>query len=305
MNVISLIVPCFNEETNIAPFYNEICRVIKLMDNADFELLFVDDGSKDGTFSQIRELHEKDPRVKCISFSRNFGKEAAIFSGIRAVSGGCAVILDADLQHPPEVIAEMYEKWREGFMVVEGVKSDRGKESPMHRLFTKVFYGMISRSVGMNMADSSDYKLLDKRVVSELAALRERNTFFRALSFWVGFKKTTVYYKVQDRQTGESKWSTRSLIRYAINNVICFSNAPLNIITAVGIVFVLIALGVAANAFVSFMHGSAASGFPTLTFLLTLGIGGIMISLGIIGVYIGQIYDEVKGRPQYIIGETL
>lgn len=305
MNTISLIVPCFNEELNIVPFYNEIRRVIKLIPDADFELMFIDDGSKDDTFKQIQKLNAEDSRVKCISFSRNFGKEAALFSGIRAVSGDCAVILDADLQHPPEVIVDMYKKWCEGYKVVEGIKTDRGRESPLHKLFTKIFYGMISKAVGMDMANSSDYKLLDKKVVAELASLKERNTFFRALSFWVGFKKTVVYYKVQDRQSGESKWSTKSLIRYAINNVICFSNAPLNIITGVGVVFMLIAFGVALDALVSFIRGNAASGFPTLTFLLTLGIGGIMISLGIIGIYIGQIYDELKGRPQYIIGEKL
>ncbi|MBR1402580.1 MAG: glycosyltransferase family 2 protein [Treponema sp.] len=304
--IISLIVPCYNEETNVVPFYEEIVRVMQNIEGADFEIVFVDDGSKDNTFQEIQKLNAKDSRVRCISFSRNFGKEAALFSGIRSVTGDCAVILDADLQHPPAVIAEMYKKWaEEGYEVIEGIKTDRGKESLVHKLFTKIFYGMISRAVGMDMANSSDYKLLDKKVIAELAALKERNTFFRALSFWVGFKKTTVYYEVQNRQSGVSKWSTKSLIRYAINNVICFSNTPLNIITGVGIAFVLIALGVAVDAIISFIRGTAASGFPTLTFLLILGIGGIMISLGIIGIYIGQIYDEIKGRPQYIVGKKL
>ena len=155
------------------------------------------------------------------------------------------------------------------------------------------------------MRDSSDYKLLDRKVLNELSALKERNTFFRALSFWVGFKKTTVYYEVQERQSGQTKWSTKSLIRYAINNVICFSYAPLQIVTTVGILFMLLALGFGVDALVSFIKGKSASGFPTLIFLVAIGIGGIMISLGIIGVYIAQIYDEVKGRPQYIVGKKL
>lgn len=305
MKTISLIVPAYNEEANIKAFYDEICRVMKEIPDADFELMFVDDGSKDNTYSEIQKLHEKDQRVKCISFSRNFGKEAALFSGIRGVTGDCAVILDADLQHPPKVILDMYKLWSEGYEVIEGVKTDRGKESVFHKLFTNIFYGMISHAVGMDMANSSDYKLLDRKVITELASLKERNTFFRALSFWVGFRKTTVYYEVHERQSGVSKWSTKSLIKYAINNVICFSYAPLNIITGVGISFVIIALGFAVDALISFIRGSAASGFPTITFLLLLGIGGIMISLGIIGIYIGQIYDEVKGRPQYIIGKRL
>ena len=188
---------------------------------------------------------------------------------------------------------------------MEGVKSDRGKEGLLHKAFTKIFYGMISKAVGMDMRDSSDYKLLDRKVLNELSALKERNTFFRALSFWVGFKKTTVYYEVAERASGQSKWSTKSLIRYAINNVICFSYAPLQIVTGAGIAFILLAAAFGVDALISFIKGKAASGFPTLIFLVAVGIGGIMISLGIIGVYIAQIYDEVKGRPQYIVGRKL
>ena len=266
MNKISLIVPCYNEETNIKPFYNEILKLFNdsyknQLDDADFELYFVNDGSKDNTLSEIIELHKKDSRVKCISFSRNFGKEAALFAGIRNVTGDCTVLLDADLQHPPFVLVEMYKKWKEGYEVVEGVKSDRGKETFLHKIFTKVFYGIISKAVGMNMKNSSDYKLLDKKVVAELAALKERNTFFRALSFWVGFKTVTVWYEVAERKNGTTKWSTKSLIKYAINNVICFSYAPLHIITVIGVVFTTIGLVFAFDAIVSFFSGKAASGY--------------------------------------------
>lgn len=267
--------------------------------------MFVNDGSKDNTLQEIRILHEKDNRVKCVSFSRNFGKEAALFAGIRNVTGDCTVLLDADLQHPPFVLVEMYKKWKEGYEVVEGIKSNRGKEGLFHKLFTKVFYGMISKAVGMDMKNSSDYKLLDKKVVAELAKLKERNTFFRALSFWVGFKKTTVYYEVAERANGISKWSTKSLIKYAINNVICFSYAPLHIVTIIGCIFTIIGIGVAVDALISFFTGKAASGFPTLVCITLIGFGGVMVCLGIIGVYIAQIYDEVKGRPQYIIGEKI
>ena len=305
VKTISLIVPCYNEESNVEPFHKEICRVFQQINDADFELMFVDDGSKDNTFERIQELRKKDERVKCVSFSRNFGKEAALFSGIRAVSGDCVVILDADLQHPPETIIEMVKQWRDGYDVVEGVKSNRGKESLLRKAFAKIFYGMISKAVGMDMRDSADYKLLDRKVLNELSALKERNTFFRALSFWVGFKKTTVYYEVAERASGQSKWSTKSLVRYAIKNVICFSYAPLQIVTRMGITFMLVATIFGIDALVSFIKGKAASGFPTLIFLVAIGIGGIMISLGVIGVYIAQIYDEVKGRPQYIVGKKL
>ena len=253
-------------------------------------------------FKEAEKIFE---RVCSKRFSRNFGKEAGLFAGIRNVTGDCAVILDADLQHPPIVIKEMISKWKEGYEVVEGVKTDRGKESLIHKLFCKVFYGMISKAVGMDMKNSSDYKLLDKKVVAELAKLKERNTFFRALSFWVGFNKTTVYYEVAERNAGESKWSTKSLIKYAINNVICFSYTPLHIITFLGICFFLIAFIVIVDALISFAKGTAASGFPTLVVLLLIGFGAVMLSLGVIGVYIAQIYDELKGRPQYIIGEKI
>ena len=307
MNKISLIVPCYNEEANIKPFYNAIMEIYTGggINDADLELMFVNDGSKDNTVQKIRALHEKDSRVKCVSFSRNFGKEAALFAGIRNVTGDCTVLLDADLQHPPFVLVEMYKKWKEGYEVVEGVKSNRGKEGLFHKLFTKVFYGMISKAVGMDMKNSSDYKLLDKKVVAELAKLKERNTFFRALSFWVGFKKTTVYYEVAERANGTSKWSTKSLIKYAINNVICFSYAPLHIVTVIGCIFTILGIAVAIDALISFFTGKAASGFPTLVCITLIGFGGVMFCLGIIGVYIAQIYDEVKGRPQYIIGEKI
>lgn len=305
MDKVSLVVPCFNEQDNIVPFYDAIIKVFSEIPDAAFELMFVDDGSSDGTFSRIQELHEKDDRVKCISFSRNFGKEAALFAGIRNVSGDCTVVLDADLQHPPVLIKEMYSLWKQGFQVVEGIKQSRGKESKIHGLFTRLFYRMISHAVKIDMANSSDYKLLDKSVTEELAKLKERNTFFRALSFWVGFKKTSVYYEVADRVSGRSKWSTKSLMKYAIKNMVCFSYTPLHIISMVGIIFVLVALGIGIDALCSYIRSSAASGFPTIVFLLLIGFGGCLISLGIIGIYIAQIYDEVKKRPQYIIGRRI
>ena len=304
MDKISLVVPCFNEQDNIVPFYDAILKVFNDIP-ATFELMFVDDGSSDSTFERIQALHEKDERVKCISFSRNFGKEAALFAGIRNIDGDCTVVLDADLQHPPVLIKEMYKLWREGYEVVEGIKQARGKESAIHGFFTKLFYRMISHAVRIDMVNSSDYKLLDRKVTDELAKLKERNTFFRALSFWVGFKTTSVYYEVADRVSGRSKWSTRSLMKYAIKNVICFSYLPLHIISIVGILFVLIALGIGIDALLSYLRNNAASGFPTIVFLMLIGFGGCLISLGIIGVYIAQIYDEVKKRPQYIIGRRI
>lgn len=317
MPKISLVVPCYNEASNVVPFFEAIETLfsgqgILSDDGARYELIFVNDGSTDKTAEKITAIAENKimgggthGNVKGVFFSRNFGKEAALFAGLRSATGDCAVILDADLQHPVSLIPEMYAAWKKGYEVVEGVKSDRGRESLFHRLFTKIFYGLISRAVGMDMKNSSDYKLLDKKVVAELAKLRERNTFFRALSFWVGFKTTTVYYEVAERASGTSKWSTKSLVKYAINNVVCFSYAPLFIVMAIGAVFAAIGIILFIDTLIAFVRGAAADGFPTLLIVMLLGFGGVMISLGIIGVYLAQVYDEIKGRPQYIVSKRI
>lgn len=307
MDVISLVVPCYNEEKSLLPFYKVVKEVEAQLPQgqARFEIIFVDDGSRDNTYAEMASLHEKDPEVKCISFSRNFGKEAALFAGTRAVSGDCAVYLDADLQHPPVTILSMYTEWKKGFEVVEGIKTSRGRESLFHKLFTKLFYGTISKNIGMDMRNSSDYKLLDRKVVNQLAALKERNTFFRALSFWMGFKKTTVTYDVAERVAGSSKWSTKALFRYAIQNVVSFTYAPLNFITFIGVIFMVVGVGFGIDGIISHLQGRAASGYVSLIFLLLFGVGCIILSIGIVAIYIAKIYDEIKGRPQYIVREIL
>lgn len=305
MKKISLVVPCFNEELSIRPFYDRICEVLAPLDDADFELLFVDDGSSDLSLTIIKELNAQDPRVKGVSFSRNFGKEAALFAGIRAVTGDCCVILDADLQHPPEVIQEMYLLWKDGYEVVEGLKRTRGEESKSHQFFANTFYFLMSKAIGMDMNSSSDFKLLDKKVIDELAHLTERNTFFRALSFWVGFKTAKVHYDVQERVAGMTKWSFVSLLKYAVDNVISFSNKPLHLITFTGFLFAIIGTIVGVDAFISYLNHNASHGYPTLIFVILISTGAIMMSLGIVGIYIAKIYEETKQRPQYIVREKV
>ena len=306
MDIISLVVPCYNEEKAVLPFYKALKGVeLQFQGKAGFEFVFIDDGSSDKTFEILKDLHNKDSQVKCISFSRNFGKEAALFSGTRAVTGDCAVYIDANLQHPPMTILKMYEEWKNGYEVVEGVKSDRGKDSLFHKLFTKIFYWTICKNMMMDMKNSSDFKLLDRKVVDAMSALKERNTFFRALSFWMGFKKTTVYYEVAERVAGASKWSTRSLIRYAIQNLISFTYAPLETIVLVGVVFILVGIGFGVDGLISYLHGKSTSGYLSLVFLILLGFGSVIVCIGFVAVYIAKIYDEIKGRPQYIERERL
>ena len=300
--MLSVILPSYNEEKMIAVAAETLAGILDAV-KIPFELLFINDGSKDGTWNEICRAREKDSRVCGVFFSRNFGKEAAMFAGLEKARGDCCVVLDCDLQHPPEKIVEMYRLWEQGYEVVEGIKHDRGEETGLHRFAANTFYGIISKATGIDMASSSDFKLLDRKVVDTLNAMPERNVFFRALSFWVGFKKAEVTYDVRERTAGESKWSTRSLIRYAITNIGSFSSAPLHLITILGFITLAISIVFSIVALVQKLAGTALGGFTTVIILL-LFLGSIMmISLGIIGYYIARIYEEIKGRPRYIIEE--
>ena len=302
--MLSVILPSYNEEKMIFTAADTISGILS-RENIDFELLFVDDGSKDATWENITKAAQMNSHVVGIHFSRNFGKEAAMFAGLEKAAGDCCVVLDCDLQHPPEKIVEMYRLWEEGYEVVEGIKEDRGEESGFHKFAANSFYGLISRATGMDMSSSSDFKLLDRKVVDTLNSLPERNVFFRALSFWVGYKKATVYYSVRERTEGESKWSTKSLIKYAITNIGSFSSAPLHIVTVLGFIMLAVAIVFSIISLVQKLTGQALGGFTTVILLLMFSSSIIMISLGIVGYYIARIYDEIKGRPRYIISKMV
>ena len=301
--MISVILPAYNEEKMIAP---AVSRISGILEGAgiDYELVFVDDGSKDKTWENISAAAGENSRVVGLHFSRNFGKEAAMFAGLERAAGDCCVVIDCDLQHPPEKIVDMYRLWEQGYEVIEGVKEDRGSESGFHRFAAGTFYGLISRATGMDMSSASDFKLLDRKVVDTLNSLPERNVFFRALSYWVGYKKTEVSYCVQERTVGESKWSTRALIKYALTNISSFSSAPLHIVTVLGMVMLAVSLVLGVIALVQKISGQALGGFTTVILILLFASSIIMISLGIIGYYISKIYDEIKGRPRYIVSQV-
>ena len=302
--MVSVILPSYNEEKMISTAAETISGILK-NENIDYELVFVDDGSKDTTWENITLANKKDPKVTGVHFSRNFGKEAAMFAGLEKAAGDCCVVMDCDLQHPPEKIVEMYRLWEQGYEVVEGIKEDRGEESGFHKFAANSFYSLISKAVGMDMSSSSDFKLLDRKVVDTLNAMPERNVFFRALSFWVGYKKTAVYYCVRERTEGESKWSTKSLIRYAITNIGSFSSAPLHLITGLGVTMLAISVIFGIISLVQKLTGHAVAGFTTVILLLLFSSSVVMISLGIIGYYIARIYEEIKGRPRYIISSMV
>ena len=277
MSLLSIVLPAYNEEQNIANTAKVLGELLE-QHGIDYELVFISDGSKDGTFERIKEESAKNPRVRGAEFSRNFGKEAGIFAGLELTTG------DAE--------------------IVEGIKADRGKESLGYKLSAGLFYKIMSKLIKMDMNASSDFKLLDRKVVQVLLELPERNTFFRALTFWAGFRTETVEYEVQERKYGQSKWSFWSLMKYAITNATSFSTLPLQLVTIMGGVSILFSVILAIQTLVRYLMGTAVEGFTTVILLILIIGGFIMLSLGVIGHYIARIYEEVKGRPKYIISHV-
>ena len=300
MSILSVIIPSYNEEANIERTAETIGKILSEA-QIEYELLFVSDGSKDKTYELVCNLSQQDARVKGLQFSRNFGKEASIFAGLSCAKGDCCAVIDCDLQHPPETLVEMYRLWEDGYDVIEGIKSSRGKEGIFHKMFVGIFYGIMSKLMKLDMNATSDFKLMDRRVVEALLSLTEKNTFFRALTFWAGFKSTTVTFDVQERVAGSSKWSFTSLVKYAISNTTSFTTAPLQFVTFMGITMIVFSVILGVQTLVKYVMGTAVEGFTTVILLLLVIGGCIMISLGIIGHYLARIYEEVKGRPKYII----
>ncbi|MCQ2539145.1 MAG: glycosyltransferase family 2 protein [Acetatifactor sp.] len=303
MSKLSIVLPSYNEEQNIANTAKVLAELLE-KNLIEYELVFISDGSSDGTFDEIQKAAAVNPNIKGAEFSRNFGKEAGIFAGLEMTTGDAVIVMDCDLQHPPQVIPEMWSKWQSGVEVVEGIKKNRGKESLGYKLSAGLFYKIMSGLIKMDMSASSDFKLLDRKVVDVLLALPERNTFFRALSFWAGFRTEPVYYEVQERQFGKSKWSFWSLMKYAISNATSFSTLPLQLVTVMGIVSILFSVVLAIQTLVKYISGTAVEGFTTVILLILIIGGFLMLSLGIIGHYIARIYEEVKGRPKYIISKV-
>ena len=300
--MVSVIIPAFNEEEVIEKTAETIGLILKDAE-IRYELIFVDDGSKDKTWEIISGLSAQNPRIKGVKFSRNFGKEAAIMAGLSESKGDCSVVIDCDLQHPPEKIVEMYRLWEEGYEIIEGVKSDRGAESAGYSFGAKLFYSLISKASHVDLEDTSDFKLLDIKAVLTLINMRERNAFFRAMTSWIGFKTTKVEFEVMPRVAGETKWNKFSLIKYAISNVSSFTTAPMQIVTFLGLITLIISVILGVESLALKIMGQALEGFTTEILLQLITSSIVMISLGVIGYYISRIYEEIKGRPKYIISE--
>ena len=300
MSRLSVVLPAYNEEQMLA----KTCRTLKkILDLAEinYELVIVDDGSTDQTWKIIEETAEKDRNVTGVHFSRNFGKEAAIVAGLAQASGNAVAVMDCDLQHPPEVLVKMYRLWEQGYEVVEGIKKSRGTETVFHRKSAGFFYRIMSRATGFNMENASDFKLLDRKAVESVLSMPERSMFFRATSSWVGFKSTSVLFEVQEREAGESKWSTGSLIRYAFRNIVAFTTLPLQFVTIGAGGCFICSLLLLIYSLVRYYTGHAVEGYTTLLIVMLFIGSAVMMSLGIIGYYIARIYEEVKRRPRYIV----
>ena len=301
--MLSVVIPAFNEQEMVPAAAGQIDGILSRA-GIPHELIFIDDGSRDATWAEIRAESEHRDTVRGVHFSRNFRKEAAIFAGLQAADGDCVAVIDCDLQHPPEKLVEMYRLWEQGVEVVEGVKTDRGEESLAHRVAAKTFYRLISEATHIDMTRASDFKLLDRKAVNVLLSMREKRAFFRALSSWIGFRTAEVPYEVRERAAGESKWSTWLLIKYAISNITAFTSLPLHLITGCGAASFLAALIVGIVSIVRLAMGRVVTGLTGAVILLLFLSGLIMVGLGIIGYYLGNIYMEIQDRPRFIVSET-
>lgn len=303
--VISIILPVYNEGAHIK---NSVGLVEELLTKHQikYEFVLVDDGSKDNSWEQLSELARENKHVISVRLSRNFGKEAALCAGLDAATGDAVIVMDADLQHPIELIPELVRSWREEkYDVVEGVKSSRGKEGFLYKCCAKGFYSVLLKMTGIDLRNASDYKLLDRKVVEAMQTMPEKVTFFRGMSAWVGFERKRVPFEVQERVMGTSKWSVKRLAGLAFSAITSYTSAPLQLVTILGVLMFLVSVLLGAQTLVRYLTGNAMEGFTTVI-LLQLFIGStLMISLGIIGMYLMKIYHEIKGRPRYLVSRKI
>lgn len=303
--VLSIVVPVYNETENIGPFYE---RLKKVLDNIgeSYEIICVNDGSTDATLENLLKLREKDSNIKVVDLSRNFGKEIALTAGLDFSSGMAVIPIDADLQDPPELIPQLVAKWKEGYEVVYAVRKSRLGESLFKKLTAHLFYRLAEKIMDINIPrDTGDFRLMDRSAVDPLKNMRERNRFMKGLFAWVGFKQVAIYYERDPRHKGKTKWNFFKLLNFAIEGITSFSYVPLRLATYIGLVIALMSFFYAAYIMIStLIYGNPVPGYPSLITII-LFLGGVqLICIGILGEYMGRIYNEVKQRPVYIIRKT-
>jgi polyisoprenyl-phosphate glycosyltransferase len=303
---LSTIIPVFNEAPNVRPVCGRLIPVLDRVASA-WEIIFVDDGSTDDTLAAIRAESAREPRIGAVSFSRNFGKEVAIAAGLDHARGQAVVIMDADLQHPPEMIETFVQRWREGYAMVYGQRTDRSSETRLKRSFTELFYRVFDRFGETPLPPGAgDFRLIDRKGVDVLRSLGERARFSKGLYAWIGFKATGVPFVVEERQHGTTKWSFRKLFRFAFDGMTSFSTVPLRIWTYLGGLISILAMATAVFFVVrTLLFGADVPGYPSLIVSVMFFSGIQLMSLGIIGEYIGRIFAEVKRRPLYVVAERI
>lgn len=305
MKKISILIPCYNEEKSLPLLYPELVKLMDANPAYAWELMFVNDGSRDGTLQELQRLRAMDQRVNYVDLSRNFGKEVAMLAGFDYVTGDCMVIIDADLQHPPTLIPEMIKWWEQGYDDVYAKRKSRGKESWLRKHLSLQFYKILQSSARFDVLQNvGDFRLLDRSCINALRRMRESERYTKGMYSWIGFKKKDVEFEQGDRVAGESSWNYRQLFSFAIDGITSFTNLPLRISTIIGFVVSLLAFIYMIVVFVkALIWGDPVQGYPTLVILI-LFLGGIqLLSLGVIGEYIGRIYNESKNRPDYIVRE--
>ena len=291
---VSVVMPAYNEEQVLAGTIREVQAQLP----GEHEIVVVDDGSSDGTWKTIAALAGTDPRIRGVRLSRNFGKEAAIAAGLEAARGDAAIVMDCDLQHPPQLLGEMIAIWQRGDAeVVEAFKRTRGS------LAARAFYALFERLSGIDLVGASDFKLLDRRVLDTYNRLRERNVFFRGLTAWLGFRRAAVHFDVPARASGQSRWTSAKLIGLAVTAILAFSPIPLFIVLGLAAIFFIVSVLLGAWALYLWAIGHAVSGFTTVILLILMSGSMILAGLGVIGLYLAKIYDEVRGRPRSVVSE--
>ncbi len=306
-DLLSLIVPCYNEEEALPLFYEEACKVTATMTEVNIEFMFVDDGSRDSTMKVIKELAEKDERVHYVSFSRNFGKESAIYAGLDNAIGDYVAILDADLQDPPSLLPDMMEIVKTKNCDCVGTRRvDRKGEPPIRSFFARRFYRIMNKISHTEVVDGArDFQLMNRKVVNAILSMGEYNRFSKGIFGWVGYKKEWIEYENIERSAGETKWSFWSLFVYAIDGIVAFSTAPLVIASISGIAFFFIAIiGIIFIIVRTLIYGDPTSGWPSMICIMLLIAGIQLLCMGILGQYLGKTYLETKRRPLYLVEES-
>lgn len=303
MKKVSVIVPCFNEESSLPLFYQALSQMINQLSNYEWDLLFVDDGSRDKTLDVLYRLRCHDRRVNYLELSRNFGKESALLAGLDYASGDCAILMDADLQHPPSLIPQMLDEWENGFQDVYAKREDRGKEPWLRKQFSLLFYRILDHYSHFDILQNvGDFRLLDRQCIDALTRIRESERYNKGLFSWIGFNKKEIVFNQQNRVSGDSKWNFAALFNLAVEGITSFTTAPLRFATVIGgLIAVLAVLAGLFFVFKTIVFGDPVRGFTTLIVFISF-LGGIqLMAIGILGEYIGKIFNEVKNRPVYLL----